>query len=103
MKRPNEVANAKALARHSVGYCSGNQTVNTQKPSPAYTQKEQTHREPRQCMLRQIEHVTEAKQDERGHEHIEEAQGESATREAGQCWHEEASDNRSYGQQDTPG
>ena len=32
--RANDVANANALARHSVGYCSGNQIVYTAKFAP---------------------------------------------------------------------
>src|SRR5208283_4785754 len=37
--RANEVEKAKALARHSVGYCSGNHSVNTEKFAPPSPRK----------------------------------------------------------------
>src|SRR5207244_11071579 len=38
-KRAKEVANAKALARHSVGYCSGSHSVYTEKLAPPKPRK----------------------------------------------------------------
>src|SRR5215472_12017648 len=38
-KRANEVENANALARHSVGYCSGSQSVYTAKFAPPNPRK----------------------------------------------------------------
>ena len=41
-KRPTEVANANALARQSVGYCSGSQSVYIAKFAPPMPRKNRT-------------------------------------------------------------
>ena len=42
IKRPNEVVNAKAVARSAVPYCSGNQRLKTAKLPPKKPRKNST-------------------------------------------------------------
>ena len=74
MKRAKDVEKAKALARHSVGYCSGSHRVYTEKLAPPRPRKNRQTKNNGKALLVEIENLPESQHDKNKHQSEEHCQ-----------------------------
>ena len=89
-KRAKEVEKAKALARHSVGYCSGSQRVYTAKLAPPKPRKNRTYEKPREGRRAQVEDFAKGDGDEGRHQGEIQRERAAAAETFGEGRHSEA-------------